>query len=42
MKNTLWANHMDKSTVSVLNKSGFYTNEDFDDIPVLGLLLTSF
>ena len=39
MKNTLWANHMDKSTVSVLNKSGFYTNEDFDDIPVLGLLL---
>lgn len=39
MKNTLWANHMDKRTVSVLNKSGFYTNEDFDNIPVLGLLL---
>jgi len=39
MKNTLWANHLDKSTVSVLNKSGFYTNEDFDDIPVMGLLL---
>lgn len=39
MKNTLWANHLDKKTVSVLNKSEFYTNEDFDDIPVLGLLL---
>lgn len=39
MKNTLWANHLDKHTVSVLNKSGFYTNEDFDDVPVLGLLL---
>ncbi len=39
MKNTLWANHLCSSTVSVLNKSGFYTNEDFDDIPVMGLLL---
>ena len=39
MKNTLWANHLDKHTVSVLNKSGFYTNEDFDHVPVLGLLL---
>ena len=39
MKNTLWANHLNKHTVSILNKSGFYTNEDFDNIPVLGLLL---
>lgn len=39
MKNTLWANHLNKHTVSILNKSGFYTNEDFNRIPVLGLLL---
>ena len=39
MKNTLWTKHLCKSTVSVLNKSGFYTNEDFDNIPILGLLL---
>ena len=39
MKNTLWSNHLNKSTVGVLNRSGFYTNEDFDDVPVMGLLL---
>lgn len=39
MKNTLWTNHLNKHTVSILNKSGFYTNDDFDNTPVLGLLL---
>ncbi len=39
MKNTLWTKRLSKSTVSVLNKAGFYTNEDFNDVPVMGLLL---
>ena len=39
MKNTLWANHLYKSTVSEFNRAGFFTNEDFDNVPVIGLLL---
>ncbi len=39
MKNTLWTNHLCNSSVYNLNQAGFYTNEDFDEIPVLGLML---
>ena len=39
MKNTMWASDVDKHTALALNKCGFYTNEDFDDVPVIALLL---
>ena len=41
MKNTMWASDVDKQTTLALNKCGFYTNKDFDDIPVIALLLMS-
>lgn len=39
MANTDWTKHFSDSTVIVFNKAGFYTNEDFDDVPVMGLFL---